>query len=344
MNPENKGRDIRKELEELRRKAEEEFRTRGIKPPAEGFLRRASELLGGDSDGETAAPSRKKDGSGFNSAAEGPGGKGSESALLKRLRERAGRLKSREIRGERIELEKILRGKVEKAGGGEFLRLLDPVSSRDQESELLLSEYLRSLGSSQSTGIARNGHFGPLFEIPPEEVCFFDLETTGLSNSPLFLAGLMYIEDNRLFIDQFFARDYSEERFLLGFAEEFMKRFSALVTFNGRSFDIPFMIERMAMFGMDFEEPGQHVDLLPISRTIVGKNTPNHKLGTLETYVLGKRRIGDVPGARIPDIYHDFVRSGSAAGISGIIEHNRIDLVSMMRLIVVFLSGKTGYQ
>ncbi|MBD3179122.1 MAG: exonuclease, partial [Candidatus Latescibacteria bacterium] len=140
-------------------------------------------------------------------------------------------------------------------------------------------------------------------------------------------------------VDQLFARDYSEEKTVLEFSLDFLGRFSALVTFNGRCFDIPYIIDRMTVWRIGGLNLENHLDLLPLSRKMVRGSTPNHKLQTLERHLLGMKRVDDTPGHRIPEIYHDFVRTGDAAGIAGIIEHNRLDLVSMLRLVTLYLSG-----
>ncbi|MCK4349419.1 MAG: ribonuclease H-like domain-containing protein [Candidatus Krumholzibacteria bacterium] len=171
-----------------------------------------------------------------------------------------------------------------------------------------------------------------------ERICYLDLETTGLSAVPLFLVGLMYTSGGTLYVDQLFARDYTEERAVLGFTADFLKRFDVLVTFNGLRFDIPFLAERMIYEKLEFEPPRGHVDLLPVARSVVSDRTPNHKLQTLERYLCNRKRIGDVPGSEIPGVYHDFVRTRDAGMMAGVFHHNRLDLLTMLQLVTVFLS------
>jgi hypothetical protein len=52
----------------------------------------------------------------------------------------------------------------------------------------------------------------------------------------------------------------------------------------------------------------------------------------LERHVLGVRRAGDVPGAEIPERYFQFVRSGDARPLAPVLEHNRLDLLSLAGL------------
>ena len=94
----------------------------------------------------------------------------------------------------------------------------------------------------------------------------------------------------------------------------------------------------MSYHRIPFRVEIQHIDLLHVSRTIVGSMTPNHKLQTLERHLLGRKRIGDIPGYDIPDAYHNFVRTGDATEIQTILHHNRLDLVTMLQLVTIFLS------
>ncbi|UCG52453.1 MAG: ribonuclease H-like domain-containing protein [Candidatus Latescibacterota bacterium] len=164
----------------------------------------------------------------------------------------------------------------------------------------------------------------------PERVCYFDIETTGLTpNTYVFLCGFMYVHDGRFIIEQAFARDYSEEIGVLRYTRETLGRFDVLVTFNGTTFDVPFVKTRMTVGKIDHAMPKAHIDLLGPARKTFGKVLPNCKLGTIERHLRGIERTGDIPGSEIPEAYHDFVRTGDAQRIKRILYHNRMDLVTM---------------
>jgi hypothetical protein len=80
----------------------------------------------------------------------------------------------------------------------------------------------------------------PLGRSGMKRVVFLDLETTGFSSTPLFLAGTMTLEGGRLRLRQFFAKDYSQEKSLLHRLAEFLADYDLLVSFNGKSYDVPF--------------------------------------------------------------------------------------------------------
>ena len=174
----------------------------------------------------------------------------------------------------------------------------------------------------------------PLLEIDPQRVVFLDIETTALSAQPIFLIGVMHYGSGDFHIHQIFARDYSEERAMIANLADRLARFDALVTFNGKSFDVPYIRERGVATGVSVEFEGAHVDLLHEARRRWRGKLPNCKLQTLERHLCKRVRTGDIPGELIPQAYHDFVRSGNAFQICDIVHHNALDLVSMSEILL----------
>lgn len=178
--------------------------------------------------------------------------------------------------------------------------------------------------------------------VAPEDLLFLDLETTGLQSTPLFLIGAMTWEDGELVVRQYFARHYGEEPAVLS---AFLKQASGprvLVSFNGKSYDWPYVRMRAAATGVPFHADLAHLDLLHASRRVWGKTLPDCRLQTLEQHVCGcPQRSGDIPGSQIPDAYHEFVRTGDAAKMLKVLEHNLLDLATLARLLVV-VSEKWG--
>ena len=77
-----------------------------------------------------------------------------------------------------------------------------------------------------------------------ESFLFFDIETTGFSrdNTILYLIGCGYFaEEGFQFIQWFNDDGTSEEEILLAFQNILVKKDWQLVTFNGNSFDIPYL-------------------------------------------------------------------------------------------------------
>ena len=178
-----------------------------------------------------------------------------------------------------------------------------------------------------------------LLDLDPRRVLFLDIETTGLSAQPIFLVGLMHYTGDDLHLHQFLARDYSEERAMLANLAERMPNYEALITFNGKSFDVPFIRDRGVANGIEVEFEGAHVDLLHEARRRWRGKLPNCRLQTLERYLLKRVRSGDIPGELIPQAYHDFVHSGNAFQICDIVHHNALDLVAMSEILLHMVRG-----
>lgn len=189
------------------------------------------------------------------------------------------------------------------------------------------------LGYPQGTAVERVAAVCKSERIAPEEVVFLDLETTGLSMTPVFLIGTMECVGDGFLFKQYFARDYSEEISILSAFSDRLACARMIVTFNGKSFDMPFLQNRAIATGLCLPQPKSHLDLLHESRRRYGRSVPNHKLQTLERIICGRCREDDIPGAEIPAAYHEFVRTGNARKISQILTHNLHDLLTMADLM-----------
>ena len=173
-----------------------------------------------------------------------------------------------------------------------------------------------------------------------EDFLFVDVEATGLTaGTPLFLVGALFHCKGDLRVVQMFARDYTEEAPLLHHFSELLTRYSVVVSFNGKSYDLPYIRDRCVLHGIPFELRSTHLDLLHEARRLWRDQLPNCKLQTLERYVCRRVRTGDIPGAEIPDAYHRFVSSGNTDQIHDILHHNALDLITLSE-ILVFVSER----
>jgi hypothetical protein len=75
-----------------------------------------------------------------------------------------------------------------------------------------------------------------------------------------------------------------------------------------------------------------HADLLHPSRRLWKRVLPNCSQGTIETAVLALDRTGDIPGALAPDIWFSFLKTGDAAPLLGICDHNALDIFGLANL------------
>ncbi len=174
----------------------------------------------------------------------------------------------------------------------------------------------------------------------PSDPLFLDIETCGLVGSCIFLVGLMFYRDGELLFEQCLARHYGEEPAILAAFAERLAGAATLVSFNGKAFDMTNLRERAAFHALQLGREPPHCDLLHESRRRWRGSLPNCRLQTLEQYLCKRRRVGDIPGAAIPDAYHRYVASGDAAEIRTIVHHNLLDLLTMSQLLCATLTGE----
>jgi len=162
---------------------------------------------------------------------------------------------------------------------------------------------------------------------------FFDLETCGLSNAPVFLAGTMHWNGDDFVVRQYFARDYAEEAALVDELARYLAGFETVISYNGKSYDVPTLADRAALHHVPFTRPAPHVDHVHHARRRWTGILPNCRLVTLEEHVCGRRRVGDVPGSEIPELYHDFVKYGAAHRLIPVFHHNLLDVITMDEIL-----------
>jgi uncharacterized protein YprB with RNaseH-like and TPR domain len=172
-----------------------------------------------------------------------------------------------------------------------------------------------------------------LAEASPEQVLFLDTETAGLTSVPLFLCGFMYLAPGGFVIEQLLARDYAEEPALLARTLRILADHELLITYNGKTFDIPFIKDRCTYHLIQQAIEGRHVDLLQHVRRRYKGRLPDCKLQTLERHLCGRPpRMEDIAGEEIPQAYHDFVATSNASLLRPIIEHNALDLITLAEI------------
>ncbi len=177
-------------------------------------------------------------------------------------------------------------------------------------------------------------------EINIQETLAMDTETSGLSaNSAsfVFMIGMGHFIEDQYVVEQLILPDLTYEKAFLYQIETIFARYPILLTYNGKSFDIP-MIRGRCNFHMipDFCSENQHVDLLPIARKFWNKSLPNCRLSTMEKEVLKIQRDDqEVPGFMAPELYRDFLNTSDGSVLIGIAYHNEIDVLSLSAFLLL---------
>lgn len=179
----------------------------------------------------------------------------------------------------------------------------------------------------------------------PERLVFLDTETTGLSGGTgtyVFLVGVGRFVGRDFLLRQFFMRHPGDERSLLTGLSDALRGAGGLVTYNGRSFDVPLLDTRYRMHAQTFPAPPTHIDLLSPARAIWKHRLPDCSLGTIERMVLGVSRGLDAPGWMIPQLYFDYLRTRRVDDLAAVFEHNRTDILTLARLTAIVQAYETG--
>ncbi|MEX2186024.1 MAG: ribonuclease H-like domain-containing protein [Pirellulales bacterium] len=177
----------------------------------------------------------------------------------------------------------------------------------------------------------------------PRGTLFLDLETCGLAGSALFLIGLLRHDGKQLMLEQLLARNYAEEQAVLHTLWQTVAQATLLVTFNGKSFDWPLVNDRTIYHRIDRHRIDRdssapamdalpHVDVLHHARRRWRHRLPDCRLQTLERFLCGRHRSGDIVGRDIPEAYRQYVATGRLDQIQAIVHHNALDLVTLLQL------------
>lgn len=197
-------------------------------------------------------------------------------------------------------------------------------------------DLLRTIENRDLDRLARYGasDFQLLSFFQPETVKFIDIETIGLYYiHPVFLVGVLYFEGGNGYVKQFLARNFDEERAILKETARELYDTQVIASFNGRSFDLPYLKNRMKYHQLNEEMKAFHVDLLRPARKQYKGVYPNCRLITLERELFHQERENDVPGAEIAGYYYHYLDTKDRVWLDPILEHNALDLLSMAKLL-----------
>lgn len=201
---------------------------------------------------------------------------------------------------------------------------------RMKEGLALPSRLLRMLNAEVPSGL------------DPHDLLLLDTETTGLSGGTgtvAFLIGLGTFEGDAFVIRQYFMRDYDEEAAMLEEMNRRMEGRRVLVTFNGKAFDWNLLLSR---FTFQRIRPACrdpiHLDILYPARKIWKLKHESCRLSYLEEQVAGFVREDDIPGAKIPGVYFQYLQDRNPDELKKVVTHNAWDILSMLVLLVKIAS------
>ena len=169
-----------------------------------------------------------------------------------------------------------------------------------------------------------------------DRLLFLDTETTGLNGGAgtvAFEIGVGWFDARGMVIRQYVMRNYAQEAAMLKDIARLFEKADTIVTFNGKSFDLPLLESRMVMNRIRLpvtEYP--HLDLLHAARRVYKLRLGRCNLTALESAVLGKKREDDLPGAQVPARYFEYLKTGEFALLEDVLRHNFEDVRSLAEL------------
>ena len=162
---------------------------------------------------------------------------------------------------------------------------------------------------------------------------YFDIETLGMAHAPIILFGIGEIEEGAVKVTQYLLRDIAEELPALMLTCEHFKKDSAVISYNGRCFDIPYLNNRLAYYGEREVRFSLHADLLHPTRKLFRDEFPDCRLETVEEYIPTFSRGADVPGYLVPVYYQRYLLRKDLEILRPVVEHNTLDVANLACLL-----------
>lgn len=156
---------------------------------------------------------------------------------------------------------------------------------------------------------------------------YLDIETTSLRADAGIIVAAAVSNDE---VKVKFAPDPDAERELLVWLEEELKDVSTIATWNGSDFDIPFIVTRALIHGLDFSwlRKKNVLDLYAWCKKALLLS--NYKLDYV-AYVLGVSQEQGIRSVEVDVLYWRAVR-GDEEAKQAIISHCRSDVIKLKRI------------
>ncbi len=182
----------------------------------------------------------------------------------------------------------------------------------------------------------------PAFEnLDLSSALFIDLETTGLSGGTgvvPFNVGMGYYRDDKFWVGQFFLGELGSEEKMIQELEHFLEdhNFQSVVTYNGKSFDLPLLETRYILHRIPFNLGAlPHLDFLFPARCLWKHKFESCRLTYLAKEVVGTYREDDIPSSEVPWRYFEYLKTGNYDLIEPVLYHNAEDILSLLGVVVI---------
>lgn len=233
-------------------------------------------------------------------------------------------------------------GRGTRAAGARSRSAVTPEELADRLGGFRIDEHLvaidRTLPPSRSHGewsLAHAMERAAPFWGRDTRIGFVDTETTGLAGGTgtvAFLVGLATLERGRIRLRHWLLTAFAGEAALLEALDDALGDCDHLVSYNGKSFDMPLLRDRRRMQRRPDAAEGDHTDFLHPVRSLFGSRWPDCRLRTVEERLLGLVRHGDLPGAEAPWAWQLYLTRGDSGALERVVRHNTDDILSLTLL------------
>jgi len=178
--------------------------------------------------------------------------------------------------------------------------------------------------------------------VQPQDLLFFDTETTGLAGGTGTRAFMIGAADwhshpergDGLRIRQLLMTTMAAETAMLREFAGWLQPSTVFSSYNGRCYDAPLLKTRYRLARQRCPiTPLDHVDLLFPTRRRYRGTWENCRLATIERQLLQIVREDDLPGSEAPAAWLNYLRGGSAVNLRRVAEHNHQDVVTLALLM-----------
>lgn len=200
----------------------------------------------------------------------------------------------------------------------------------------------------------------------PEDVLFFDIETTGLSarSAGLYLIGVLTYTDKNWTLLQYFCEDVADEPAVLQAFFELLRTKKILISYNGDGFDIPFLRHMVEQYGLRAPRPHHstalhdRADCPATDGSAIADAPPLYSFDTVESFDLFKKfrplkhllglpdlklkscerflgidREDRFTGGELIEVYFEWQKTKAPALLDTLLLHNAEDIANLPNLL-----------
>lgn len=200
----------------------------------------------------------------------------------------------------------------------------------------------------------------------PEDVLFFDIETTGLSarSAGLYLIGVLTYTDKNWTLLQYFCEDVADEPAVLQAFFELLRTKKILISYNGDGFDIPFLRHMVEQYGLRTPRPHHstalhdRADCPATDGSAIADAPPLYSFDTVESFDLFKKfrplkhllglpdlklkscerflgidREDRFTGGELIEVYFEWQKTKAPALLDTLLLHNAEDIANLPNLL-----------